>query len=81
MDQARVKPPTPEQNSTTRHAGCRQLTNSTTISDRRRASHIASGAIRLQKISCVLLEVLWNEGGLGSEHKSGLDQTTQLLKC
>ena len=27
MDQARVKPPTPAQNSTTRHAGCRQLTN------------------------------------------------------
>jgi len=25
MDQARVKPPTPAQNSTTRHAGCRQL--------------------------------------------------------
>ena len=25
MDQARVKPPTPEQNSTSRHAGCRHL--------------------------------------------------------
>jgi len=27
MDQARVKPPTPAQNSTTRHAGCRHLTS------------------------------------------------------
>jgi len=29
MDQASVKPPNPAQNSTTRQAGCRQLTNNT----------------------------------------------------
>ena len=27
MDQSRVKPPTPAQNSTSRHAGCRHLTS------------------------------------------------------
>jgi len=58
----------------------RDSTNREKIRGRGRASHIDTDGIWLQKISGVLLAELCKEECLGSEHKSGLDQTTQLLK-